>query len=418
MNLSIIFIPTVFKQQFCVLGVSSRSMYLFREAIDPCQSALKRRKTRPVAGIYRTCAGRRPALGAGSAGGGDKSRVQIQILRSVGGGRRAGAWWGRILAPTNARRAGRVARDALAGRRDLSHQRGRSGSHRRSQVSGRLSATGRHGAERSGRVGLGAALDWLAPTAPTARRHVRASVGGDLAGGRLTPDKEWVSTPRAVASLLVVAGADPVRLIPALTTRFAASRKHGATRASEACRSIAGIMKTPTQYGSENEETSFIRRVAAPDRRVGNRRQKKRVAIAAATVGLVAASGVVGYASMQRSSDNATNVSEAEQLEAQNESALSVPSFVSELDDPYYPQFSELDANKNGVVSQTEFLVYLNQRQDTQSNLVTSSDLPAEIQDYLLSQLDDKYSQESQCAMSAIKSVSCRAIVLCPCSRS
>lgn len=206
--------------------------------------------------------------------------------------------------------------------------------------------------------------------------------------------------------------ADPTGegLSPELTTRFAASRKH--SPASEACQSPAGVMKTPTQYGSENEETSFIRRVAAPDRRVGNRRQKKRVAIAAATVGLVAASGVVGYASMQRGSESATSVSETEQLEAQNESSLSVPAFVSELDDTYYPQFSELDANKNGVVSQTEFFVYLNQRQDAQNDLVTSSSLPAEIQDYLLSQLDDKYSQESTCAMNAIKAVRTGAVRL------
>lgn len=167
-------------------------------------------------------------------------------------------------------------------------------------------------------------------------------------------------------------------------------------------------MKTPTSYGSENEETSFIRRVAAPDRRAGNRRHKKRVAIAAATVGLVAASGVVGYASLQRgsTSESAATVSETEQLEAQNDSTLTVPSFVSELDDAYYPQFSQLDANKNGLVSQTEYLVYLNERFDEESAKVTSSDLPDEIKTSLLSQLEAKYDRDSQCALDAIKLVS------------
>ncbi|RLN49131.1 hypothetical protein BBJ29_007170 [Phytophthora kernoviae] len=89
-------------------------------------------------------------------------------------------------------------------------------------------------------------------------------------------------------------------------------------------------MKAPTNYGSDNEETRFIRRVATPDRPNSKRRQKKRLAVAGAALGLLAASAGIGYATLRTA--NTTSAMETMQLEADR-------AFVSKLGDAFHPSF-------------------------------------------------------------------------------
>ncbi|KAJ0393740.1 hypothetical protein P43SY_004712 [Pythium insidiosum] len=156
-------------------------------------------------------------------------------------------------------------------------------------------------------------------------------------------------------------------------------------------------MKTPTQYGSENEETSFIRRIAAPDRAHGNRKQKKRMAVVGATVGLIAASAVVGYAALNQGGVSEGNV-QTEQLEAKADASAQ---YVTPLDDSFYPSMAQVDTNKDGIMSQTEFLIFMKEKLESDIEKVMKSDLVDEIKENFISQLKANYEVDGPCAVRA-----------------
>lgn len=164
-------------------------------------------------------------------------------------------------------------------------------------------------------------------------------------------------------------------------------------------------MKTPTSYGSENEETSFIRRIATPDRAGSNRKQKNRIAVVGATVGLIAASAVVGYTALRKGSVGEVSIP-TEQLEASTQSAAASTQFVSPLDDAFYPSLEQLDTNpKDGAVSQTEYLGYLVKKKDADIAEIEAARLPKEIEADLIDQIEANFNIDGPCVVKAMKRV-------------
>ncbi|EGZ21518.1 hypothetical protein PHYSODRAFT_493551 [Phytophthora sojae] len=141
-------------------------------------------------------------------------------------------------------------------------------------------------------------------------------------------------------------------------------------------------MKSPSQYGSgRNEETSFIRRVTAPNHPNGKRRQKKLLAMAGAATTLIGASA------------------------GQMAAALEVPDFVQSMGDPYYPSFDELDKDGDGIVSYTEYMRDLNQVWADDREKIANSALPEVVKEDLNSQLDDKIESDTACVKKAMITV-------------
>ncbi|KAG6608977.1 putative storage protein LPV [Phytophthora cinnamomi] len=151
-------------------------------------------------------------------------------------------------------------------------------------------------------------------------------------------------------------------------------------------------MKSPTNYGSENEEMRFIRRVAAPDRLNKKRRQKKRLAVAGATIGLLAASAGVGYATMRAS--NASSDVKSAKLEA----SMANDMFVSKLGDAFHPSdFDQIDTDGDGELSKDEILADLNDKETADVKCVMTSDLPDDIKSNLVALLEAKPQSDSNC---------------------
>ncbi|KAJ8546804.1 hypothetical protein ON010_g11429 [Phytophthora cinnamomi] len=158
-------------------------------------------------------------------------------------------------------------------------------------------------------------------------------------------------------------------------------------------------MKSPTNYGSENEETRFIRRVAAPDRPNNKRRQKKRLAVAGATIGLLAASAGVGYAALRAS--NASSDVKSAKLEA----SMANDMFVSKLGDAFHPSdFDQIDTDGNGELSKDEILADLNDKETADVKRVMTSDLPDDIKSNLVALLEGKLQSDSDCTLQALDS--------------
>ncbi|KAG7397318.1 Ankyrin repeat domain-containing protein 60 [Phytophthora boehmeriae] len=148
-------------------------------------------------------------------------------------------------------------------------------------------------------------------------------------------------------------------------------------------------MKTPTNYGSENEEAQFIRRVVAPDRPNSKRRQKKRLAVAGAALGLLGASAGIGYATLR--TDNTSSAVEATQLSADS-------AFVSELGDAFHPSFHAVDQNDDGIATKDEILADLERTEAVDIDKVRSSNLPDDIKRNLFKLLDKKLRSDIECA--------------------
>ncbi|RLN26276.1 hypothetical protein BBJ28_00004532, partial [Nothophytophthora sp. Chile5] len=194
--------------------------------------------------------------------------------------------------------------------------------------------------------------------------------------------------------------------VHSLTSRFSSPTKHHLEHTSTERAGLAvgffqlgaDTMKAPTNYGSENEETSFIRRVAAPDRPNANRRQKKRLALAGAAVTLIAASAAVGYATMRASTLDAV-ATPVQQMEA----SMEVPDFVLALGDEYFPTFDKLDQDGDNMVTDVEYDNALKEKWAADKKRVESSDLPSVIKDDLDQQLDNKLQIETKCVQKAMK---------------
>ncbi|RLN02106.1 hypothetical protein BBI17_002215 [Phytophthora kernoviae] len=157
-------------------------------------------------------------------------------------------------------------------------------------------------------------------------------------------------------------------------------------------------MKLPTNYGSENEEATFIRRVAEPDRPNARRRQKKRLAVAGAAVALVAASAAVGYATFRSVSIEAATIPAQQQMAAN----LEVPDFVDTMGDGYYPSFDQLDEDGDGVVTYLEYMKDLREVWDTDKENIANADLPQVVKDNLYDQLNDKITSDTACVKKAM----------------
>uniref|UniRef100_K3X0Y5 EF-hand domain-containing protein n=1 Tax=Globisporangium ultimum (strain ATCC 200006 / CBS 805.95 / DAOM BR144) TaxID=431595 RepID=K3X0Y5_GLOUD len=163
-------------------------------------------------------------------------------------------------------------------------------------------------------------------------------------------------------------------------------------------------MKSPTAYGSENEETSFIRRIATPDRAGSSRKQKNRLAVAGATIGLIAASAVVGYTALREGSVGEVSIP-TEQLEASTHAAAANSQFVTPLDDSFYPSLEQLDADQNGAVSQTEYLNFLEKKKDADIAEVEAANLPKDIADDLIGKINANFDVDGPCVVRAMRRV-------------
>ncbi|KAG7397317.1 Ankyrin repeat domain-containing protein 60 [Phytophthora boehmeriae] len=145
-------------------------------------------------------------------------------------------------------------------------------------------------------------------------------------------------------------------------------------------------MKVPSNYWSDNEETRFIRRVAAPDRPNSKRRQKKRLAVAGAALGLLGASAGIGYATLRTA--NTTNAVETMQLE-------------STLGDSFHPSFSAVDRDGDGIATKEEILAELQRLESIDVENVKASDLPQGIKENVIGLLEEKLKSDSECAKQA-----------------
>ncbi|KAL4164392.1 hypothetical protein KRP22_004258 [Phytophthora ramorum] len=157
-------------------------------------------------------------------------------------------------------------------------------------------------------------------------------------------------------------------------------------------------MKPPTDYGSQNEETSFIRRVVAPDRPNPKRRQTKRLAAAGAALVLIGASAGVGYAALRAGQLDATATPAKQQMAA----SLEVPDFVESMGDPYYPSFEVLDRNGDGIVSYPEYMSDLDEVWAKNKEDIANSDLPEVVKDDLYDQLNEKIASDTTCVKKAM----------------
>ncbi|KAL4141087.1 hypothetical protein PRNP1_014209 [Phytophthora ramorum] len=157
-------------------------------------------------------------------------------------------------------------------------------------------------------------------------------------------------------------------------------------------------MKPPTDYGSQNEETSFIRRVVAPDRPNPKRRQTKRLAAAGAALVLIGASAGVGYATLRAGQLDATATPAKQQMAA----SLEVPDFVESMGDPYYPSFEVLDRNGDGIVSYPEYMSDLDEVWAKNKEDIANSDLPEVVKDDLYDQLNEKIASDTTCVKKAM----------------
>ncbi|KAG7376237.1 Ankyrin repeat domain-containing protein 60 [Phytophthora boehmeriae] len=161
-------------------------------------------------------------------------------------------------------------------------------------------------------------------------------------------------------------------------------------------------MKSPTNYGSENEETTFIRRVAAPDRPNAGRRQKKRLILAGAGVTLVSASAAVGYAAFRSSGMDTATMPAQQQLSAN----LVAPDFVSTMGDGYYPEFDVLDQNEDGIVTYPEYMRGMRGVWESDKQDIVKADLPEVVKDNLFGQLNDKITSDIACIKKAMIPIS------------
>ncbi|KAH7469118.1 uncharacterized protein KRP23_10557 [Phytophthora ramorum] len=157
-------------------------------------------------------------------------------------------------------------------------------------------------------------------------------------------------------------------------------------------------MKPPTDYGSQNEEASFIRRVVAPDRPNPKRRQTKRLAAAGAALVLIGASAGVGYATLRAGQLDATATPAKQQMAA----SLEVPDFVESMGDPYYPSFEVLDRNGDGIVSYPEYMSDLDEVWAKNKEDIANSDLPEVVKDDLYDQLNEKIASDTTCVKKAM----------------
>ncbi|GAB9475671.1 hypothetical protein Gpo141_00012756, partial [Globisporangium polare] len=170
-------------------------------------------------------------------------------------------------------------------------------------------------------------------------------------------------------------------------------------------------MKSPTAYGSENEEASFIRRIAAPDRAVSNRKQKNRIAVAGATIGFIAASAVVGYTALRDGGVGEVTTVPTEQLEVSAQAAPASSQFVTPLDDSFYPTFEELDINpKDGIVTRKEYLKNLEAKKFADIAEINSSSLSDDIKADLIKQVEDNYDTDGPCVVRAMKRIKANGI--------
>ncbi|GAB9477095.1 hypothetical protein Gpo141_00014154, partial [Globisporangium polare] len=172
-------------------------------------------------------------------------------------------------------------------------------------------------------------------------------------------------------------------------------------------------MKSPTAYGSENEEASFIRRIAAPDRAVSNRKQKNRIAVAGATIGFIAASAVVGYTALRDGGVGEVTTVPTEQLEVSVQAAPASSQFVTPLDDSFYPTAAELDVNpKDGVITQKEYLKNLEAKKFADIAEINSSSLSDDIKADLIKQVEDNYDTDGPCVVRAMKRLKAGGITI------
>ncbi|ETN09892.1 hypothetical protein PPTG_22853 [Phytophthora nicotianae INRA-310] len=157
-------------------------------------------------------------------------------------------------------------------------------------------------------------------------------------------------------------------------------------------------MKSPTNYGSENEEAHFIRRVAAPDRPNNKRRQKKRLAIAGATLGLLAASAGVGYTAMK----NAGSTSAVKTANLKADMSNEAKAFISKLGDAFHPDFERIDQDHDGKLSKKEVIADLTQKEMVDVDRVKASDLPEDIKKNVVALLEGKLKSDSDCTRQAL----------------
>ncbi|KAI9994424.1 hypothetical protein PInf_011052 [Phytophthora infestans] len=157
-------------------------------------------------------------------------------------------------------------------------------------------------------------------------------------------------------------------------------------------------MKSPTNYGSENEEARFIRRVAAPDRPNNKRRQKKRLAIAGATLGLLAASAGVGYTALK----NTGPASAVKTANLKADMSNEAKAFISKLGDAFHPDFNGIDHDHDGKLSKDEIIADLTQKEMVDVDRVKASDLPEDIKKNVVALLEGKLKSDSDCARQAL----------------
>ncbi|DAZ99091.1 TPA: hypothetical protein N0F65_008396, partial [Lagenidium giganteum] len=137
-----------------------------------------------------------------------------------------------------------------------------------------------------------------------------------------------------------------------------------------------------TSYGSQNqeEESAFIRRVAAPTDE--SRRKQKRMAAVGASVVLLAAGAVCTYAALPQekaAQTPTTNLqAKAQYLLSPEELSQDDNSGSGDADSGFVPDFGTYDANGDGSISNAEYIARLAANRDDALDRVARSSLSDE----------------------------------------
>lgn len=132
---------------------------------------------------------------------------------------------------------------------------------------------------------------------------------------------------------------------------------------------------------------------------------KRHVAVGA-SVCLLVAGAVFGYAALPGSPPIATTP--AESLEVNAASAFVIPNEEDEEDSAatYIPPFYEFDTNKDGKINLDEYLGHMTRLRDDALGRLNASSLPSVAKGFISDRLRKNYVKESGCVTRMINRVS------------
>lgn len=161
------------------------------------------------------------------------------------------------------------------------------------------------------------------------------------------------------------------------------------------------------------ESEALCARSGAVESQQASKQKQRRLAVVGASVALLAAGAICGYAAVGTGAER--DVVQAETLTA-NTAAFVIPDENNNSDDVtpvYIPPFSTVDTDSNGEISNKEYLAFLASLRDDALNRLAASTLSTEDKHTISEHLANNYVKESGCVTRLANRVSvcCRRLV-------